>query len=112
MRKDEQVKLILEALKTEVGMEYDYDHFEEEKAQQLPYAIYRRTASRNFGADGKVYYRGRNVELEIYAANPDEMADIMEKVEKLLDENELFYGLAADTVYLEKEKIYGTLYDI
>ena len=40
------------------------------------------------------------------------MMELMEKVEALLDENEIFYTLAADTVYIESENFYETLYEV
>ena len=43
---------------------------------------------------------------------PDEMALLMKRVEELMDASEIFYSLAADTVYIEQEDFYETLYEL
>lgn len=113
MRKDEQIKAILATLKTSGDVnDYAYDHFTESSAVDLPFAVYRRVAPQNFSADGVVYHRGDNVDLEIYAATPDDMIALMAKVEKAMDDAKLFYAIGADTAYIESEDFYETLYEI
>ena len=113
MRKDEQIKAICATLLENGYIEgYEYDHFEEADAIDPPFAVYRRVAPQNFSADGVVYHRGDNVDLEIYASTPDEMSDLMDKVEAALDAAELYYNIGADTVYIESEDFYETLYEI
>ena len=114
MRKDEVVKSICEALvENKVITAYAYDHFEVDDYAELPYAVYRRIAPQNFSADDKTYHRAdSNVDFEIYSADPDEMAEVMEAVEALLDTSELFYQLTADTAYIESERFYETLYEL
>lgn len=113
MRKDEQIAAICATLKENGDInDYTYDHFTASDAVDLPYAIYRRVAPQNFSADGVVYHRGDNVDLEIYAATPDEMIAIMAKAEAALDGAELFYNIGADTAYIESEDFYETLYEI
>lgn len=113
MRKDEIVREICDTLKGEgrIG-DYRYDHFKKSEDVPLPFAIYRRVAAQNFSADGKVYHRGDNVDLELYASDPDEMAKIMGRTEELLDEAEIFYNIAADTAYIDSEDFYESLYEI
>ena len=111
-RKDKRVKEILEKLKQTDGYDYRYDHFKQSEAVPPPFLVYRRVAACNFSADGKVYHHGDNVDLELYASTPDEMAELMEKVEALLDDAEIFYNLTADTVYIETEDFYESLYEI
>lgn len=116
MRKDEQIKAILATLKGNGDInDYAYDHFTNADSvdiPDLPFAVYRRVAPQNFSADGVVYHRGDNVDLEIYAATPDDMIAIMAKVEAALDGAELFYNIGADTVYIDSEEFYETLYEI
>lgn len=113
MRKDEIVRDICQTLLTEGLIEgYDYDHFRQQDAVATPFAVYRRVAAPNFSADGKVYHHGDNVDFELYADTPDEMALLMERVEELMDEAELFYALTADTAYIEQEDFYETLYEL
>lgn len=112
-RKDEIVKSVCQALLDQKLIEgFEYDHFRQSAAVPPPFAVYRRVAEPNFSADGVVYHHGSGVDLELYASTPDEMAGLMEQVEELLDAEEIFYNLAADTVYIESEDFYESLYEL
>lgn len=111
-RKDEQIKAICEAIKQSDGIDYRYDHFRQKEAVPPPFLIYRRVAGLPFSADDKTYTKDGGVDLELYATTPEKMMELMEKVEALLDESEIFYTLAADTVYIESENFYETLYEV
>ena len=112
-KKDEMVKQICTALVSGGYItDYAYDHFREEFAVPPPFAVYRRVAASGFAADGVVYHRGDNVDLELYADTPEDMAALMDAVEMKLDEAELFYNITADTVYIEQENFYETLYEL
>ena len=113
MRKDEIIKGICEALVTAGAIsDYAYDHFRRGEVAPLPYAVYRRVAPGSFSADDRTYHVGENVDLEIYASDPDEMAALMVSVEAKLDEAELFYNITADTVYIDSENFYESLYEL
>lgn len=113
MRKDKRIKAICEGLKKDGDIvDFRYDHFKQSQAVPPPFAVYRRVAAPGFSADGTVYHRGGSVDLELYASDPDEMAALMEKVEALLDEAEIFYRLTADTAYIGSEDFYESLYEI
>lgn len=111
-RKDDIIKGICEELKASAGIPFEYDHFTESDAVPPPFILYRRVAAPSFSADGVVYAKGQAVDLELYAATPDEMAGLMTKVEDLLDKAEIFYNKTADTVYITTEDFYETLYEI
>lgn len=112
MHKDELIKGICAALLEDGDIEgYEYDHFNQGETVDPPFAVYRRVAPENFSADGIVYHRGENVDLELYASTPDEMKDLMDAAEALLDAAGLFYRIAADTAYIESEDFYETLYE-
>lgn len=113
MRKDEQIKRICETLR-EMGeiTDYAYDHFKDPEAVSLPVAIYRRVAQPNTSADGVVYHHGGGVDFELFADTPDEMAVLMDKVEALMDADELFYNLTADTVYIDSQDFWESLYEL
>lgn len=111
--KDNIVTSVCDTLVSEGMIEaYAYDHFRESEAVPLPFAVYRRVAQNNFSADDKVYFRGGGVDLEIYASTPDEMTTIMTRAEALLDGNDIYYECTADTVYIESEDFYETLYEL
>lgn len=111
-RMDETVAGICQALYESDEIPYEYDHFTESSAVPPPFVLYRRVAANNFSGDGMVYHKGQGVDLELYAATPDEMAELMEKVEALLDAEELYYEKTADTVYITTEDFYETLYEL
>lgn len=113
MRKDHKIKAVCEALKASGAIDdFRYDHFKESEAIPPPFAVYRRVAQPNFSADGVVYHHGDSVDLELYASTDEEMADLMAQAEELLDAEEIFYNLTADTVYIESEDFYESLYEI
>ena len=112
-RKDEIVQDVCEALRDRGAIEgFEYDHFKQSDAVPPPFVVYRRVAQPNFSADGVVYHHGDGVDLELYAETPDAMASLMAQVEELLDKEEIFYNLSADTVYIETEDFYESLYEI
>ena len=112
-KKDEVVKQICTALVSEGHITgYEYDHFRDQYAVPPPFVLYRRVAPVGFSADGVVYHRGENVDLELYAETPEDMEALMDVVERKLDEVELYYTLTADTVYIEPENFYETLYEL
>lgn len=112
-RKDEIVEGVLNSLLNEGTIEgFAYDHFRQSEAVDPPFVVYRRVAPQNFSADGVVYSRGDNVDLELYAESPDEMASLMAATEELLDAEKVFYNITADTVYLENEDFYESLYEL
>lgn len=113
MRKDELIRTICEELvQEEVIVGYAYDHFREEEVISLPYAVYRRVAPQSFSADDMTYHHGDNVDFEIYADDPDEMAAIMAAVENKLEAAEAYYRITADTVYIDSEDFYESLYEL
>ncbi len=113
MRKDEQVSEILFALKENGKIkDFRYDHFRKNKSVQTPFAVYRRVAGASFFADGKTYQKEAGVDIELYADNPNEMAEIMDQMNILLDANEMAYKITADTVYLSTEDFYESLYEL
>lgn len=111
-RMDERVKEILEKLKETDGYDYRYDHFSQSEAVPPPFLVYRRVAADPFSADGVVYHHGQHVDVELYASTPDEMSELMAAVEELFDAADIYYKLTADTVYIESEDFYESLYEI
>lgn len=91
---------------------YAYDHFRQSNAVDPPFAVYRRVESDNFSADGIVYSRGENVDLELYAETPESMKGLMETAETLLNSYEIYWECTADTEYIESEDFYESLYEV
>ena len=90
---------------------YVYDHFTQDDPISTPFAVYRRIAVPGFKADDKVYARDDSEDVEFYADDPDTMDAIMEAFESQADAAELAYERTADTVYIEDEDFYESLYE-
>lgn len=91
---------------------YAYDHFRQSEAVDPPFAVYRHSPADNFSADGVMYHRGENVDLELYAETPEDMACLMKVTESRLNSYEIYWECTADTVYIESEDFYETLYEV
>ena len=53
------------------GLPYAYDHFEEGEAPDPPFLVYLYPGSHNFTADGKVYFKVRQLDVELYTDMKD-----------------------------------------
>lgn len=112
MQKDKIVRTILEALSKSDGLPFRYDHFRQSEAVNPPFAVYRRVVNDPFGADGLNYHDEVGCDLEVYAETPEDMEYLMGRIEELLAAQEVFYKKTADTVYIESEDFYESLYEL
>lgn len=97
---------LLEIL-NKISLPFAYDHFAEGESPEPPFLVYLLPKSDNFSADGKVYDKISVVNLEIYTDKKD--LEIENQVEKVLDENNIFYSKSE--VWIESEKLYEVLYN-
>ena len=86
------------------GIPTAYDHFPE--PQPLPVLIYHATGSDNFGADNKVYHPILEVQAVLCTMKKDPKLE--SKVEKKLNDNEIFWDKIED--YVSEEKCYQITY--
>lgn len=99
------MKQMIQLLK-EIGLPYAYNHFGEGNAPEPPFICYLYPQTDNFSADGVVYLKKNQVNLELYT---DKKAVTLEQqVESILDGNNIFYNKSE--VYIESEKMYEVLY--
>ena len=84
-----------------------YDHFAEGEAPDLPYICFLYPASDNFGADGRVYYKINQVNVELYTDLKDPALE--DRLETVLDRHGLFYEKSE--VWIESERLYEVLYE-
>ncbi|MBG9980444.1 hypothetical protein [Facklamia lactis] len=99
------MKQMIQLLK-EIGLPYAYNHFGEGNAPEPPFICYLYPQTDNFSADGVVYLKKNQVNLELYT---DKKAVTLEQqVESILDGNNTFYNKSE--VYIESEKMYEVLY--
>ena len=75
----ERIEAILDALE----IEYRYHHFEEREAVNPPFICWLIPETRNFSADGKVYFKSNKVDIELYTDEKD--FELEERVEAALD---------------------------
>lgn len=90
----------------EMGLPFAYHHFAEGESPEPPFVCYLLSGSKNFSADGKVYYKINEVHIELYTEWKD--LAVEQGVEAVLDEHGVFYNKSE--VWIESEKLYEVLY--
>lgn len=90
----------------EIHLPSAYDHFAEGEAADPPFICYLLPGSDNFSADGRVYFKASEVNIELYTDYKDLSAE--QKVEAVLDGHGIFYEKSE--VWIESEKLYEVLY--
>lgn len=98
----------VKAMVAEMKLPYAYDHFAEGEAHDPPFIVFLFPSSDNFAADGKVYQKIEQLDIELYTDQKDPIAELT--VEDVLDEYELFYNKTE--VWIESEKLYEVLYSM
>nr|DAX89283.1 MAG TPA: tail completion protein [Caudoviricetes sp.] len=79
------------------------------QSQRLPYIIFVQSGSNNFGADCKVYHKDNKYNIELYFEDKDFALE--EKLEDLLDENDIYWTKSAD-IRIESENMTEVIYYI
>ena len=93
------------------GFPVAYSHFTatiEKPVPNPPYICYLSTGSNNFMADGIVYKKIDNVDIELYTNKKDLVAE--GKLEKALDDNEIPYD--SIETWIESEKLFQKIYEV
>ena len=90
----------------ETQIPFAYDHFAEGESPDPPFICYLLPGSNNFAADGKVYYKISQVNLELYTDRKDPLLE--QKLEAALDAASIFYNKTE--VWIDSEKLYEVLY--
>ena len=90
----------------ETNLPIAYDHFAERESPDPPFICFLFPGSDNFSADGRVYLKIRNVNVELYADLKD--PELEERLETVLDRHGIFYQKSE--VWIEEEKLYEVLY--
>lgn len=96
---------LLELLKAS-GIPFAYDHFAEGESPEPPFICYLLPGSDNFSADGKVYYKITNVNIELYT--DEKTPSVEQKLEDAMDAASIFYNKTE--VWISSEKLYEVLY--
>ena len=90
----------------EIGLPYAYHHFAEGESPDPPFLCFLIPGSDNFSADGKVYLKIRNVNVELYTDIKD--PELEQTLETVLDRHGIFYQKTE--AWIEEEKLYEVLY--
>ncbi|MCP3025415.1 hypothetical protein [Halobacillus sp. A5] len=101
-----ELKAILDA----AGYPVAYSHFtqtENNPVPDPPFITYLVDSSSNLFADNKVHQKINNVQIELYTDYKDLEAE--EKLEDLLDENEIPYETLEE--WIETEQMYQKIYE-
>jgi len=97
-----EIKKILE----EANLPLAYDHFAEGESPNPPYLVFLFPASDNFAADGRVYQRIDQLDIELYTDLKD--PNLEKKLETVLDRHGLFYEKTE--TWVDSERMYEVLY--
>lgn len=100
----EEVMEMLEKM----GIPFAYDHFVEGESPEPPFVVFLYPNSSHFAADGKVYFKVRRLNIELYTDIKD--VGLEEQVEAVLDGCGIFYEKSE--VWIESEKLYEVLYEM
>lgn len=105
----EVIKSVLDEYKSALGVPYCYHHFKDrsEIEGKSCYAAYFEIEKGRFLADDKVYTYDFHFAVELYTKVKDTAAE--RKLMELFDQYEVvWYG--GETVYIEDEKVYMTVF--
>ena len=100
----EEVMVLME----EIGLPYAYHHFAEGESPDPPFAVFLYPGSKNFSADGKVYFKVSRLNIEIYTDVKN--IELEQQTEAVLDEHGIFYKKSE--VWIESEILYESLYEM
>lgn len=91
----------------EIGLPFAYSHFAEGESPDPPFMVYLFPKNKHFGADGYVYHKNTEVDLELYTDKKD--LKLEDKIEDILDREKIYYEKSE--VWIESERLYEVLYE-
>ena len=93
------------------GYPVAYSHFiktDKASLRNPPYICYLSAYSSNFKADNKVYTKVDNLQIELYTAKKDLIAE--KKIEDLLEKNEIAWE--STETFIESEQLFQKNYEV
>ena len=91
----------------DMGLPFAYSHFAEGESPDPPFLVYLFPKNKHFGADGVVFYKNTQIDLELYTDKKD--LKLEEKIEEILDREKIYYEKSE--VWIESERLYEVLYE-
>ena len=92
----------------DMKLPYAYHHFVEGESPDPPFLVFLYPNSDNFAADGVVYFKVNQLNIELYTDIQD--VELEETVEAVLDKHGIFYEKSE--VWIESENLYEVLYQM
>ena len=90
----------------EMDIPFAYDHFAEGESPDPPFICYLLPGTDNFAADGRVYLKVNEVNIELYTDTKN--LSVEQQVEVVLDKYGIFYERSE--VWISSEKLYEVMY--
>lgn len=90
------------------GLPFAYHHFAEGESPEPPFLCYLTPGSSNFAADGKVYFKVKQLDVELYTDR--KAPELEERLEAAFDAYGLFYEKSE--TYIKSEKLYEVIYEM
>ena len=90
----------------EMDIPFAYDHFAEGESPDPPFICYLLPGTDNFAADGRVYLKVNEVNIELYTDIKN--LTVEQQVEAVLDKYGIFYERSE--VWISSEKLYEVMY--
>ena len=90
-----------------LGIPIAYHHFAEGESPERHFYLFD-SGSHNFSADGMVYFKVKQLDVELYTDKKD--IALEEELEKILDAQGIFYNKTE--TYIKSEKLYEVLYEL
>lgn len=84
-----------------------YHHFAQSKVPNPPFIIYYCPSENHFAADGLIYYKTKNMIIELYSDKKD--LELESRLERFL-ETEYYYDKSE--IWIETERLYLIRYEL
>ena len=91
-----------------LGIPLAYHNYAEGESPAPPFLLYLSPGSDNFSADGRVYLKVTQLDVELYTDLKDPERE--GRLEAVLDAAGLFYNKTES--YIDSEKLYEVLYEM
>lgn len=92
---------------SEMNLPLAYHHFSQGESPDPPFLIYLSPGSNNFAADGKVFFKVKEIDIELYTDKKEPALE--ERLETILDAAGIFYEKTE--TYIDTEQLYEVLYE-
>lgn len=103
-----QMKEKIEKILKDIGLPYQYHHFEEEEAVAPPFLVYLMPNTNNLVADDEVYFQTKDITIELYFDKKD--LDLEKKIESSLKKNGIIWN-QTEEIYIDSEKLFVIYYE-